>query len=74
MTPEMCGNLISLPIIVFVNCFSCNPLQWVYGSSQARKQNRDTTAGLHHSHSNVRSGPQAVTYTTAHGNAGSLTH
>ena len=46
-----------------------------YGSSQARGQIGTTAASLHHSHSNagkVRSA--SATYTTAHGNAGSLIH
>ena len=41
-----------------------------YGGSQARGQIRAAAAGLHHS--NARSKP-AVTYTTSHSNAGSLT-
>ena len=47
-----------------------------YRGSQARGLIRATAASLHHSHSNGRSQIQAasVTYTTAHGNAGSLTH
>ena len=44
-----------------------------HGGSQARGQIRASAAGLHHSHSNARS-ELSVTYTTAHGNAGSLTH
>ena len=40
------------------------------GGSQARGLIGGIAAGLHHSHSNTRS----ATYTTAHGNAGSLTH
>ena len=35
---------------------------------------RTTAAGLHHTHSNARSKPCLQTVTTAHGNAGSLTH
>ena len=42
-----------------------------YGSSQARGQIEATGAGLHHSYNNSRSKPKSVTYTTAHGNAGS---
>ena len=41
-----------------------------YGGSQARCQIRAVATGLHHSHSNARS----ATYTTTHGNPGSLTH
>ena len=45
------------------------------GSSQSRSRIRATAAGLHHSHSNVASEPHLqLTYTTAHGNVGSLTH
>ena len=40
-----------------------------YGGSQARGRIGAVAAGLCQSHSNV-----FVTYTTAHGNAGSLTH
>ena len=43
-----------------------------YGGSQARGQIRAVSAGLHHSHSNTGSEPRE-TYTTARGNAGSLT-
>ena len=42
-----------------------------YGGSQARGR-IGAVASLHHSHSNA--GPTSATYTTAHGNAGSLTH
>ena len=41
-----------------------------YGISQLRGRIRVVTDGLHRSHSNALS----VTHTTAHGNAGSLTH
>jgi len=41
-----------------------------YGGSQARGPMGAVAAGLRQSHSNVGSS----TYTTAHGNAGSLTH
>ena len=43
-----------------------------YGSSQARDWLGATAAGLHHS--NARSELRLAVYTTAHGNAGSLTH
>ena len=33
-----------------------------------------TAAGLHHSHSNIRSKPHLPTYNRAHSNMGSLTH
>ena len=35
-----------------------------YGSSQAKGQIGATAAGLHHSHSNLRSKPSLATYTT----------
>ena len=46
------------------------------GSSQARGPIRAAAASLHHSHSNSGSEPPLwpVTYTTAHGNSGSLVH
>ena len=44
-----------------------------YGDSQARGQIRGIAAGLRHSHSN-QIWATSVTYTTAHGNARSLTH
>ena len=48
-----------------------------YGSSQAKGQTGDVVADLHHSHSNASNARDLScvwTYTTAHGNAGSLTH
>ena len=45
-----------------------------YGSSQARSQISAITAGLDHSHSNSWDQAMSATYTTALGNAGSLTH
>ena len=45
----------------------------VYGGSQARGWIGAALAGLHYSHSNARS-ELCLTYTTAHSNAGSLTH
>ena len=45
-----------------------------YGGSQAMGPVGAVAAGLHQSHSNIRSEPHLQTYTTAHGNAGSLTH
>ena len=45
----------------------------VYGDSQDRGPNGAVAASLHQSHSNAGSEP-SVTYTTAHGNTGSLTH
>ena len=43
----------------------------VYGSAQTRGQIGAIAAGMYHSHSNAAT---SVTYTTAQGNAGSLTH
>ena len=43
------------------------------GGFQARGRIRAAAASLHHSHSNARSQAAYVTYTTAHGNAISLT-
>ena len=45
-----------------------------YGSSQARGRIGTTAAGLHHSHSKCQIQAASATYTTAYGNAGSLTH
>ena len=44
------------------------------GGSQTKGQIRAAAADLHHSHSNTRPELYSETYTTAHGNAGSLTH
>ena len=45
-----------------------------YGSPQAWGRIRAAAASLHNSHSNVGAKLHLATYTTAHGNAGSLTH
>ena len=45
-----------------------------YGGSQARSLIRTAATSLHQSHSNMGSEPCYVTYSTAKGNAGSLTH
>ena len=45
-----------------------------YGSSQARGRIETTAAGLYHSHSKCQIRAASATYTTAYGNAGSLTH
>jgi len=45
-----------------------------YGGSQARGLIGAVAAGLCQSHSNARSNPLSANYTTAYGNAGSLTH
>ena len=62
-------------VFVFVLLFRAVPT--AYGSSRARGQIRATAACLHYSHSNVGTvvtSAISVTYTTAHGNAGSRTH
>ena len=45
-----------------------------YGNFQARSHIGAAAAGLHHSQSNGRIQAMSETYTTAHGNARSLTH
>ena len=45
-----------------------------YGGSQARDLILAVAAGLHQSHSQCGIRATSVTYTTAHSNAGSLTH
>ena len=45
-----------------------------YGGSQARGQIGAVANGLRHSHSNARAKLHLQPYTTAHGNARSLTH
>ena len=63
----------SFSFFLFLFLFSATPK--AYGGSQARGWIRATAASLHHSHSNVGSKPSLQpTYTTAQGNAGSLTH
>ena len=44
-----------------------------YGGSQARGLIGATAASICHNHSNIGIRASSVTYTTAHGNAGSLT-
>ena len=44
-----------------------------YGSSEARGQVGAAALGLYHRHRNAEFKP-VLTHTTAHGNAGSLTH
>ena len=58
--------------VFFVFCFlRATPV--AYGGSHARGPIRAVAASLHQSHSNARSEPHFCGYTTAHGNAGSLT-
>ena len=59
-------------LLLFFCLFRAEPT--AYAGSQARGQIGAAAAGLHHSHSNARSKLQSLTYTTAHGNNGSLTH
>ena len=65
-------------IYLFIYLFCLFAISWAapvaYGGSQARGRIGAVATGLHQSHS--KRGIQAVsaTYTTAHGNAGSLTH
>ena len=58
-------------LFLFFGFFRATPT--AYEGSQARGRIRAAATGLHKSHSNARSEP-SVTYTTAHSNAGSLTH
>ena len=55
----------------FISHFGATPM--TYESSQVRARIGAIAAGLCHSHSNTGSEPY-LTYTTAHGNARSLTH
>ena len=57
---------------IYLCLFRATPMP--YGSSQARGQIRAVAAVLHHFQSNTRSKPNLRLYTTAHDNAGSLTH
>ena len=70
--PHSCCDLPSLEIFFYLFylffLFRASPM--AYRSSQARGWIRAAAAGLHHSQSNNGS----ATYTTAHSNAGSLTH
>ena len=59
--------------LFFVFClFRTTPV--AYGGSQARGLIGAVAASQHHSHSNTGIRAMSVTYTTAHGNARSLTH
>ena len=60
-------------LCIYVFCFIRAALV-AYGSSQARGPLGAVATGLSHSHSNSGSEPHLPTYTTAHGNARSLTH
>ena len=60
-------------LFVFVFCLFRAALA-AYGGSQARGVTGAVATRLHQSHSNTRSKMCLPTYTTAHGNAGFLTH
>ena len=66
-----------VPFIIFL-CFClfafCRAAPTAYGGSQARGRIGAVAAGLHQNHSNVCNQAASATYTTAHGNARSLTH
>ena len=66
----------SLPIFYFLFLFFglFRAVPTAYESSQARGQIGTLAAILCHRHSNARSEPVSVTYTTAHSNTGSLTY
>ena len=55
-------------------CVSLGPQPQHMEVSRLGGQIRATAAGLHHSHGNVGSELHLLSYTIAHGNAGSLTH
>ena len=76
----VCSSQNTFSFFIFVvGCFVLFCLLFraafeAYGSSQARSLIGATSAGLHHSHSNVESKPQLQPTPHAHGNARSLTH
>ena len=60
---------------IYLSFVSFRAAPEAHGGSQIRGLIGAVTAGLCHSHSHSRSEPRLQpTYTTAHGNAGSLTH
>ena len=65
-------RFVSFVFWVFFFLFRAAPM--AYRSSQARDRIGATAPGLCHSHSKARSKIMSATYTTAHGNARSLTH
>ena len=65
-----CFSSFSFILSFFWGLFRASPV--AYGNSQAKGRIRASAAGRHHSYSNA--GAMSATYTTAHGNAGSLTH
>ena len=68
--PEGSGKMMHL-FFFFFCLFRATPA--AYEGSQARGLIRAVAASLHHSHSHTRSELHLANYTTAHGNAGSLT-
>ena len=59
--------------IIFWGLFAFSgTIPMAHGGSQARGPIGAIAVDLHQSHSNLRS--ESATYTTAHSNAGSLTH
>ena len=69
------GSFLSAGWLFFVCLFVCFYMAApaAYGFSQARGRIKAVAAGLHHNYNNVRSEPH-LGYSTAHSNAGSLTH
>ena len=73
-----CSDIIShspislVFVCLFVSLVFSRAAPEACGGSQARVQIGAVATGIHHSHSNAGSQPHL--YTTAHGNAGSLTH
>ena len=70
--PQVCDDE-NFEFLSFFPVFS-RAAPTAYGGSQARGRTRAVATGLCQSHSTVGSGPCLWPYTTAHGNAGSLTH
>ena len=66
-----CFVLFCLFVCLFVLLFRAAPV--AYENSQARGPSRAVAASLGHSHSHKGSEPPSASYTTAHGNTGSLT-
>ena len=62
---------VFLFVVVVLLLFRASPM--AHGSSQARGWIQAIAAGIHYSHSNTRS-KLWLTHTTAHSNAGSVTH
>ena len=73
---EMTGRARSRIVVLFFFLFFCpfRATPVAYGGYQARGLIRATAAGLHYSSWQCQMQATSVIYTTAHGNAGSLTH